>query len=63
MNQLPPLPKEAFDGDTQEVTLVDKKCLHKNVKHDGNALNCSCGASWTGPDIHILYKLLTSRAT
>lgn len=46
---------EAF-AETTEVSL--KKCKHKTVRYEKNAIICTCGASWTGSRLDELYKLL-----
>ncbi len=58
--KLPPLPTDAFDGDKQNTEIKFQRCKHKNATFTGSEIRCSCGAAWTGPDLHKLYKLLIS---
>lgn len=55
---LPPLDKEAFDGEKERIELNFKRCFHKSVDIVNNELRCTCGAGWSGPNIAHLYKLL-----
>lgn len=41
--------------------LSSDRCDHKSVKHKDGVLLCTCGASWSGPQLDKLYKLLTER--
>lgn len=50
-------PKEPYE-EKIDVTLT--KCDHKGVKYLNGELKCTCGASWSGPQLHKLYTLLTS---
>jgi hypothetical protein len=62
MKQLPPLPKESYDGEKYEAPIhkdrsLTKSCLHKAVTLiDSHHLKCECGAGWTGFGVHELYK-------
>lgn len=66
MADLPPLPKEVFDGEKYTAPVprdepLPNKCKHSQPKLISTTiLRCSCGAEWTGNDISKLYKLLTS---
>lgn len=41
------------------VSLGYEKCDHKGkVRIENGLLKCKCGASWGGPEIETLYKLL-----
>lgn len=63
--QLPPLPKETFDGEHFEAPIprdlpLPKKCTHKGLVTllSSTELRCKCGSGWSGPNIHQLYELL-----
>ncbi len=42
--------------ETKEVDF--KNCKHTNVRFKDGDLVCDCGASWSGPRLDELYKLL-----
>lgn len=62
---LPPIPKEAFDGEKAQAAIpkdkpMEKRCTHKQVKLlSSTELKCECGSGWSGPNIVQLYKLLS----
>lgn len=53
--------KDKYEAFEEKKELSSTKCLHTSVKHKNGALTCTCGASWSGPKLDTLYKLLTSR--
>mgnify|MGYP000402403289 CR=1 FL=1 len=62
--ELPPLPKEVFDGEHYEAPIPKNTPLPKNHTHrdvtlvSSTEVKCSCGVGWTGPDILKLYNAL-----
>lgn len=66
MDKLPPLSKEAFDGEHFEALIprdesLEKKCTHKGkvTLISSTELRCKCGTGWNGANISLLYKLLS----
>ena len=67
---LPPLPKDAFDGETESAEIPAQSPIpscpsnHKTVSFDRakNELRCTCGAAWTGYGLETLYKTLTGQS-
>lgn len=54
---LPPLPKEALDGVSEEVKLEFTKCKHELEIVSSTEVRCKkCSAGWMGPGV---YKLLS----
>lgn len=49
---------EAF-ADKKDVFLL--KCDHKAARVVGQELRCICGASWMGPNLHVLEKLMRGK--
>jgi hypothetical protein len=50
-----------FDTHQESTEHLKERCDHKGkVKIVGHDLICGCGASWQGPQIETLYKLLTN---
>lgn len=65
MADLPPLNKDALDGERFEAPIgrdvpLPKRCTHKGkvTLKSTIELTCVCGTGWTGPDIQKLYTLL-----
>lgn len=51
--------RKLYDTHQESIEHVKDRCDHKGkVKIVGQYLRCSCGASWGGPQIETLYKLL-----
>ncbi len=47
---------------SEEKKLNFKKCDHSDLSYEKQSLRCNkCGASWGGPRLDELYKLLTER--
>jgi hypothetical protein len=57
-SKLPPLAEENFDGEKQKTELKMERCSHSKVSFKNGELWCPCGAAWSGPNLHLLYKLL-----
>ena len=57
---LPPLPKEALDGDSERIELAFPKHSHKPVFVGDNTIKCTCGAGWSGPNIESLLKAFSA---
>jgi hypothetical protein len=62
---LPPLPKDAYDGEKYEAPIPRNVPLVKRCDHKGKVtlvssieLKCSCGVGWVGQNIQKLYELL-----
>lgn len=59
-SNLPPIPDEAFDGEKFSTQVSFPKCNHAKAKFINSELRCPCGAAWSGPNLHDLYKTLKS---
>lgn len=63
-SKLPPLPKEAFDGESYSTKIEHVKCNHDDLVLGDGTLNCrKCHAGWMGHDVYKLYELMTQRKT
>ena len=66
--KLPPLDKEALDGESEEAKIhrdepMLKVCNHRGIQLvSSTEIKCPCGAGWTGPDIQRLYELFKEQA-
>lgn len=58
--KLPPLPKEALDGESERTELNFPRHSHKPVYIGNNTIKCPCGSGWTGPNIETLLKAFNS---
>lgn len=61
MSNLPPIPEEAFDGEKYKTELKNIKCDHSYCFMRNSELRCTCGSSWSGPDIFSLYTHFRKR--
>jgi hypothetical protein len=53
--------QKKYEAFSEERELSFARCPHKQAKMVGNELRCPCGASWTGPRIRELKKILTGK--
>lgn len=53
---LPPLDKEAFDGESEKIELKFPKHSHQPTFIGNSTIKCDCGAGWSGPQIEKLLK-------
>jgi hypothetical protein len=53
--------KKKYEAFEESIELSFKKCKHKNVTYVAGELRCTCGASWSGPQLDELYKLFTKQ--
>lgn len=63
MANLPPLPPsndEFWDGEKYSAEITHVRCTHKDAKIINGELRCQCGSAWSGPNIQVLQKLLTT---
>lgn len=63
--KLPPIPKDAFDGEKYESPVPKDKPLEKRCKHKGKValmssteIKCQCGTGWSGSNVKQLFELL-----
>jgi len=63
-SKLPPLPDEAYDGEKHTIELNPAlKNDHAGVYFQDGELRSPSGAAWTGPNLHILFDLLTKKSS
>ena len=66
MDKLPPLSKDAFDGEHFEALIPRDESLPKQCTHKGKVtlissteIRCKCGTGWNGANITKLLALLS----
>jgi hypothetical protein len=61
--KLPPIPEESFDGVKEKTEVKFNRCSHSKIKFINGELRCKCGAAYSGPNLHKLFKLFTGLKT